>query len=120
MPTDLTLLSQTGQVTITKGDNQINIDFALTDADAAVVNLTGAIVTFKMALPEASRLKVDKDCTIISATGGTCRVTLFSTDLDTASTYLAELQITFSTGRIVTIRDLIVKVAGELPRGRAG
>ena len=120
MVTDLTSLSTSGQVTVAKGDNLVNLDFTVTDADDAVVNLTGATVKFKMSLPEATTLKVNGACQIINAAAGTCRYQLTSADLDTTGAYLAELEVTFSTGRIITIRDLIINVVGDLPRGTSG
>jgi len=73
----------------------------------APINITGATVRLRLRELGSTTLTDTRTCLITSGTGGTC-TTDFSTDsFPTAGTYEGEVEITFSTGGIQSVYDLV-------------
>lgn len=76
-------------------------------------NLTGYTVSFSVKTStDATSYSIGPDtCTLTSATGGICTVTLTSTETDiTAATYLAELKLVNGTTVHIPLQfDLVIK-----------
>jgi hypothetical protein len=104
-------------VELIRNDKTFPLSFTVTDSDGAVVDLTGAQITFKMALQGATTTKVaSTSVSIIVATSGTCSYTVASTDLDTIGLYNAELTLNYTTtGRLLTVQLDSIKVVEDLP-----
>ncbi len=98
-----------------KGDKLFDLEFTVKDADGNAVDLTNATVKFKMRKYGATTLKVNGTCTITDATNGKCKYTVQDGDLDTVGTYQAELEITYSDGKIITATLEDIKVISDLP-----
>jgi len=60
-------------------------------------------------------LKIDGTCTVTDAAAGKCKYNVQAGDLDTAGTYHAELEITYTGGKIITTTRFTVKVISDLP-----
>ena len=117
--TDTTLYAGGGKVadiTVYEGDYGYDLQFTITDVDGNPVNLSGGSVTFKMAKPTSSSLKVNASCTITEPTAGRCVYTTQSSDFDEAGDYVAELEVNVA-GKVITIGDINVYVKKDLPRG---
>lgn len=104
------------EIKITKGDNKFDLNFTLKDYDGVAVNLTDATLKFKMQKPGTSTLKIDGTMNIVSASAGTCKYTAVAGNFDTAGTYNAEIEVTYTSGQIITFSDIIIKVQGDLPK----
>lgn len=103
-----------------RNDKLFDLDFTITDSDGSAVDLTGSLITFKMALQGATTSKVSSSSvTIIGATSGTCTYTVQAGDLDTVGLYNAELQIRYSTtttdAKTITASLDNIKVIEDLP-----
>jgi len=104
-------------IEIAKQDRLYNINFTLNDYNGVAVNLTG--VTFlrlKAQLNGSSSLSLTGVMGITNATAGTCYYQVQATDFATAGLYDAEIEVTYANGQIITFQDILIKVAGDLPK----
>jgi len=104
------------------GDTLPELTFTLRDSNAAAsgqtldannsttwapIDVTGATVKVRLRELGGTTVKSTLTCTVTNGTGGKV-VTDFPTGtLDTAGTFEGEIEITFSTGGIQTVYDLI-------------
>jgi hypothetical protein len=80
------------------------------------VDISTATVTFKMALPDASENKIDAECTLTGdGKDGKCKYAVQAGDLDTADSYVGELEVTFSADKVLTAKLGMIKVEEDLP-----
>ena len=97
-------------------DKLYNINFTLQDYDGNPVNLTGiSTLKLKAQIPGAEELSIDGDMTVVSAVAGTCYYQVQEGDLETGI-YEAEIEVVYVNGQIVTFTDILIKVAGDLPK----
>jgi hypothetical protein len=104
--------------TLTRGDKGFDLNFQVLQNDGKIpVDISTATVRFKMALPGASENKIDAVCTVTEAGGpnGECKYTVQSGDLDTADSYVGELEVTFSEDKVLTAKLGTIKVEEDLP-----
>jgi hypothetical protein len=102
--------------TVVKNDKSFTFTFTVKDSDAVVVNLTGySGVKFKMALPGSNTAKIDGTCTVTDATNGVCTYTVGATDFDTEGIYEAEIQVTYTSGKVITAKLDDFHVIDDLP-----
>lgn len=100
-----------------RGDTGPTISAVLSDP-AGVVDLTGATVRFKMRLSDSGAIVVNAVATIVSAAAGSVSYGWEAADTAVAGTYLAEWEVTFGNGEVITFPNdghLHVKIAGDLP-----
>jgi len=104
-------------VELIRNDKVFPLSFTVTDSNGAVVDLTGAQITFKMALQGATTTKVaSTSVSITVATSGTCSYSVTSTDLDTIGLYNSELTLNYtSTGKVLTVQLDNIKIVEDLP-----
>jgi hypothetical protein len=109
-------------INLVTGDTLPELTFTLRDSNAAAsgqtldpnnnatwapIDISGATVRFRLRELGSTTVKSTLTCTITSGAAGTV-VTDFPTGpLDTAGTFEGEIEITFSTGGIQTVYDLI-------------
>jgi hypothetical protein len=89
----------------------------LSDADEAVVDLTGAAVRFIMARKGATDALVDEQATIVDADEGIVKYSWASGDTATIGKFIAEWEVTFLDGRSETFPNstyLNVKITNDL------
>jgi hypothetical protein len=77
------------------------------DATWAPVDLTGAAAKLRIRALGSTTVKSTLTCTISDPTAGKVITDVPEGTLDTAGTFEAELEITFASGGIQTVNDLI-------------
>ncbi len=105
-------------INVVKNDTAYDINFTLQNADGTAFDLTGQTgMLFKVQKQGAAAVKFSGFCTLVgAATAGTLKYTVASGNFDDVGTYYAEIEVTFSGGKVVTFPDIVINVKGELPR----
>ena len=100
------------------GDALYNIDLTLQDSAGAAFDLTGnSAIKLRAQKQGVAALEVDGACSVVgAATDGVVRYQVQTGELDAAGDYYAEVEVTFSGGKIVTFGDFIIRVLPQLPR----
>lgn len=86
---------------IKQNDTSPSLRATLQDAAGSPINLLGADIQFHMRGVDGT-LKVNEPMTIVSTTGGIVEYGWQTGDTDTAGTYSAEFQVTYSDNSIET------------------
>lgn len=102
-------------IELIRNDVGFDIEFEVDDADGVDVDLTDSTVKFKMWKAGASTCKINSSCTLTTPAEGKCKYTVQSDDLDTAGDYEAELEITYTSGKIITASGITVKIKEDAP-----
>ena len=104
-------------IELIQNDKLFNLTFTVKDSDGIVVNLTSvSSIKFKMAKIASTTLKIEGTCTKSEPnTSGICTYTVQATDLDTVGKYHAEIELTYSDGKVVTAEMDDIEVLKELP-----
>jgi hypothetical protein len=104
------------------GDTLPQLNLTLKDSNAAAagltldpdnsatwapIDITGATVRMRIRELGPTTVKSTLTCTITSNAGGTVQTNFPAGTLDTAGTFEAEVEITFASGGIQTVNDLI-------------
>lgn len=83
-----------------QNDTAPSIRATLKDGSGSAIDLTGASVRFHMK-DLAGTVKIDTDATVISpATSGIVQYNWTGSDTDTAGTYYAEFEVTYSDSTV--------------------
>jgi len=104
------------EIKLIRNDKLFDLEFTITDANGNAVNLTDSTVKFKMSAQGADTLKIDAACTITGALAGECKYTVQDGDLDAVEAYDAELEITYTSGKVITAIAPTIKVVSDLPK----
>lgn len=103
-------------INVVQGDADYQLKFTLTDASGAVVNLTGATLSFNaqsIADPSAS---IAGAMAIVSAVAGTCYYQVAATDFAQPGNWNAQIVALYSgTGEQITFPDILVCVEARIP-----
>lgn len=101
---------------VVAGDYGYDIPFTLDDWDGDVVDLTGySGVKLKVAdTLTATSCNLIGDCSVVSTTAGSITYTIADGDFSTSGTYPAEVEVTFTAGKILTFRNLEIYVYDQL------
>ena len=104
-------------ITLVQNDTKFTKVFDVVDRNGDAFDLTGqSAILFKMFLDDASSSKIDSAMSVVGAeTSGQVQYTFQDGDLDTVGIYNAEIEITFSSGKIQTAKGLKVNVVVEAP-----
>jgi hypothetical protein len=100
---------------IKQNDTAADIERDFKDAFGAPVNVTGATIRFSMRVKPSGTVKVNVGAaTIVDAALGRVKYNFTSSDTDTADTYEAEFQVTYTNGDVQTFPndgyfDVIIK-----------
>lgn len=104
------------------GDTLPELTFTLRDSNAAAsgqtldannsttwapIDVTGTSVKLRLRELGSTTVKSTLTCTVTNGTGGTVVTDFPAGTLDTAGTFEGEIEITFSTGGVQTVYDLI-------------
>jgi len=93
-----------------------DIEFTVKDHTGTALDLTDATeIKLKAAAVGGTTLELDGTCTITDAANGKCKYTVQPTELATVGLYHAELQITYSGGKIITTKRFDIRVVKDLP-----
>lgn len=89
-------------IKIVQNDTRPVLEFAITQ-DGSPIDLTGCTVKFYMKNTDTGAVKINgSTCVIDNAVAGIGRYIWSAGDTDTVGTYLGEIEITFSDGKIQT------------------
>lgn len=84
------------------------------DSTWAPLGLSGANVNFRVRKQGSTSLEKEIQCTITDETAGKVKASFANSPFTDPGTYEGELEITFSTGGIQTVNDLIkIKVRSD-------
>lgn len=98
-----------------RNDTGFDIEFEVDDADGTDVNLTDSTVKLKMWKPSETTCKINGTCTLTTPLEGKCKYTIVSDDLDTSGDYDAELEITYTSGKIITASGMTINIKEDAP-----
>jgi hypothetical protein len=103
-------------IELVQSDKLYKIDFTLKDANDVAIDLTSGTPVLKVQKQTGTALKFSGTITAGTPTAGMCYYTVQATDLDEAGDYYAEIEITYTDGKVITLTDLIIRVKQQLPR----
>ncbi|MGH9878138.1 MAG: BppU family phage baseplate upper protein [Nitrososphaerales archaeon] len=90
-----------------------NINFTIQNSAGAALDITGTTPKFTLyrAGPRHEMEQdMQKDCTIISGPGGTCRYTVLAGDFNHRSVYFGRVEIFTGTTKIDSTQDFLMEV----------
>ncbi len=104
-------------IEVVQSDKEYRIDFTLKDANDAAIDLTsGTPLVFKAQLEGGTALAVSGNMTVGTPTAGMCYYLVQTADFATAGRYYAEVEVTFTNGKVITFTDIVILVRPQLPR----
>lgn len=105
------------EINVVQGDKLYRIYFTLKDANENAINLTsGSSIAFKAQFETGTSLAVNGSVTTGTAVTGECYYTVQDGDFANAGRYYAEIEVTYTDGQVITLRDITINVAPQLPR----
>jgi len=102
-------------VQLVRGDALYNLTLTMTDSDGSAVDVSGATVKFRASKYGNTTTDVDGTCTTTQATSGICVYTITTRDFTTVGLYMAELEATYGTGKIITAKLDDIEIIGDVP-----
>jgi len=109
-------LRELTQLVLVKGDANFNLKFTIYDQDDTLVDLSNSIPYLKIQKYGESTVAVTYTGNSISTgTAGQCTIPVSTVSLDEGD-YIAEIEIVYSTGKILTVPDIEVLVKEQLPK----
>lgn len=100
---------------LVRGDVNYDLEFTIRDAEEALVDLTNSTVKFKCKKYGATSVHINEDCTLAGdPTTGVCYYTVTDGDFDTIGTYRAELEVTWTGGKVLTAKDLSIIIEPDI------
>lgn len=102
---------------IKQNDTAPSIRATLRDGSNTAIDLTDATVRFHMKAVAGTTVKVDALANIVNATGGIVQYNWTTNDTDTAGSYYAEFEVTYSDGTVETFpnnSNLSISIRAEL------
>lgn len=100
---------------VVQNDELYDINFTVKDYAGVVVDLTNSTIKLRAATVGGTSLELDVNCALVVAASGTCKYTVQNGELATVGLYHAELQITYSGGKIITTKRFDIRVVKDLP-----
>jgi len=99
-----------------RNDKLFDLEFQILDADGTAVDLTGySTIRFKMMIAGGDVLKINGVCSVTNAIEGRCKYTIQDGDLDTAGDFDAEIEITYTSGKVITTGRFYIRILEDLP-----
>jgi len=100
---------------VVQNDFGYDLSFSLEDATGAVLDISGASLSFKAQTDGDYTVKFQNPMIVVSASQGSCKYTVRSTDFVLAGTWSAQIVVTYLTGEVLTFSGITVQVDPELP-----
>lgn len=100
---------------VVRNDKLYDIELTVYDYANVVHDLTGTTIKIKAAAVGGDALELEGDCDLVVAANGTCKYTVQDGELATVGRYHAELEITYSGGKIITTKRFDIQVVKDLP-----
>jgi len=112
-------------INVVKNDANYDLNFTITQSDPSNENLmlpvdiTDATITFKVAaFTNTKTLLVNGTCEIVTATIGSCKYKVASTDFTKVGNYMGELEIAYPDegygAKIITTQKMNIAVVTDL------
>lgn len=104
-------------IEVFESDKLYNIDFTLKDADSVAVDLTnGTPIVLRAQLEGATGTSMAGNIVVGTAITGECYYEVQENDFSAPGRYQAEVEVTFTGGKVITFGDIVVIVKRQLPR----
>lgn len=104
-------------LTLVRGDRVYYLEFEVRDADGDLVDLTGCSIGFKMQKYGETSLTLNKSGQVIAPGSlGVCQILIEDELTNVSGEFIAELEIRWPSGKILTAPDIYVKILSDLPR----
>lgn len=104
-------------INVVQNDNNYDLNFLLTDANEAVVDLTGATLKFKAQLISELIVQFSGNMVVTSALTGACKYNVQATNFEVAGTYNCQIEVTYtSTGEVITFAGIQVVSTPKVPQ----
>jgi len=104
------------EIKVIQNDKLYDLNFTLQDSNGTAIDLTGSTIKLKVQQIGSTALKFEGMMTIVEAGEGKCKYQVQEGDFDTVGRHYAEIEVTFTTGQILTFPDIVIIVEPELPR----
>lgn len=97
---------------IPKDNFGIDFNFTIQTSAGAAYDITGTTPKFTLFRvgPYGMVMDFQKDCTIVSGTGGTCKYTVVSGDFTERRIYFARIDLYTSTTKIESTHDFMLEI----------
>jgi hypothetical protein len=99
-----------------QGNFGFDWNFTLTDSQGAVVDLTGASLTFEIQSVSDFAVKSAGVMTLLVPSAGTCQYTVQANDFLVAGNYTAQIVVRYGAGEVFTFTDINIMVDPSLPQ----
>lgn len=103
-------------LTLVRNDKNFYLEFEVRDSEGEIVDITGCSIGFKMQKYGESNLTINKAGGVTVGTLGLCQVLIEDEIIGKSGEFYAELEIRWSSGKILTAPDIYVKVLKDLPK----
>ena len=104
-------------IEVYEGDKLYSIDFTLKDANDTAIDLTsGTPITFRAQKEGVTGTSVEGLMVVGTAISGECFYIVQDGEFNESGRYQAEVEITFTGGKILTLGDIVIIVKRQLPR----
>jgi len=103
-------------LTLVRSDQNYYLEFEIRDSDGEIVNIEGCSVRFKMQRYGENVLTLDKEGKIVNGSLGLCQVLIENELASLSGEFHAEVQITWLSGKVLTVPSINVKILKDLPR----
>lgn len=103
-------------IEVVQSDKLYRIDFTLKDANDNAIDLTSGTPVLKVQKQTGTAIKFSGNMTAGTPTAGQCYYTVQATDFDEVGDHYAEIEVTYSDGKIITLSDIVIRVKAQLPR----
>jgi hypothetical protein len=109
----------TTEVEIVQNDKSFDLNFTVKNASNTIVDLTGlSAIKLKVQKYETATLFCTISGVVVApATAGTCKFTVGNEFVGSCvGDYIAEIEITYTNGQVITAPDIKIKVISDLPK----
>lgn len=104
-------------ITIVQNDYGYDLNFTLKDSMSAVVNLTGATLSFIAQSDSDNAVNFTGSMSIVSAVAGTCKYTVQASNFIVAGSYTAQISVNYgSSTEIISFSGININVVAKLPQ----
>ena len=103
-------------LTLVRSDKNYYLEFEVRDSSGKIVNISSCTIRFKMQRYGSPSLIIDKEGKVTSGSLGLCQVYIEDELLNLSGEFFAEVQITWSSGKVLTAPSINVKILKDLPR----
>jgi hypothetical protein len=107
------------KIDVVQNDQLYNLNFSLQDANGLALDLsnigTATVVRFKAQDSRTGIVVANSVMSIIDASLGTCYYQVASGVFTAIGRCIAEIEVTYGNGKIISLPDIVINVKTELP-----